>query len=183
MAAPFLSFPAVVHQNSVSLPHAVINTSRQDDGGRGTLDLVHVSFHNDAEKGTLNFVSTLALRSEKGLGSSLALATAIPPKSDKPAKKPVSLWIRWQLWFNTYRKFFTFVVALNLTGIVCAAAGHWSYARKYTGSMVLGNLLFAILMRNELFGRLLYLVTNTLFAKVRLAPFWFVHGNLSSFVI
>lgn len=33
--------------------------------------------------------------------------------------------------------------------------------------MVLGNLYVAILIRNELFGRCLYLLVNTLFAKVR----------------
>ena len=31
---------------------------------------------------------------------------------------------------------------------------------------MLGNLLFAILMRNELFGRILYAVVNFCFAKV-----------------
>lgn len=42
----------------------------------------------------------------------------------------------------------------------------WHYPRKYTGALILGNLLAAILMRNELFGRLLYLIVNTCFAKV-----------------
>ena len=43
----------------------------------------------------------------------------------------------------------------------------WHYPKKYTGGLVLGNLLAAIMMRNELFGRLLYLIVNTCFAKVR----------------
>ena len=130
--------------------------------------------HDDAEKGTLSLSNqpAVAPQSEKkGLVSPppLAALPVVLPKSDKPkpAKKKVSRWIRWQLWFNTYRKFFTFVMALNLTGIVLAATGHWPYARKFTGPIVLGNLLFAILMRNELFGRFLYLVINTFFAKVR----------------
>jgi hypothetical protein len=37
---------------------------------------------------------------------------------------------------------------------------------KYTSVFVLDNLLLAILVRNELFGRLLYLFVNTFFAKV-----------------
>lgn len=57
-------------------------------------------------------------------------------------------------------------MALNLTGLGLAIAGVWVYPRQYTGAFVLGNLLTAILMRNELFGRFLYLVVNTLFAKV-----------------
>jgi len=41
--------------------------------------------------------------------------------------------------------------------------------------MVLGNLLVAILMRNELFGRLLYLIVNTCFTKVRKKNTIFTH--------
>jgi hypothetical protein len=64
------------------------------------------------------------------------------------------------------RKFFTVVVLFNAIGIVLAATGVWNYPRNYTSALVLGNLLTAILMRNELFGRFLYLFVNTLFAKV-----------------
>ncbi|KAF8531736.1 hypothetical protein JB92DRAFT_3086536 [Gautieria morchelliformis] len=99
------------------------------------------------------------------------------PNKPPPAKKTVSRWIRWQLWFNTYRKFFTVIMIANVIAIVLATTGHWPYARKYTGAMVLGNLLFAVLMRNELFGRLLYLVINTLFAKW--TPLWFRLGCTS----
>jgi hypothetical protein len=53
-----------------------------------------------------------------------------------------------------------------LTGLLLAATGVWAYPRQYAGAFVLGNLLVAILMRNELFGRLLYMIVNTLFAKV-----------------
>jgi hypothetical protein len=65
------------------------------------------------------------------------------------------------------RKFFTVVMTFNITAMVLAIAGVWDYPRRYTGAMVLGNLYTAILIRNELFGRFLYLVVNTLFAKVR----------------
>ena len=99
-------------------------------------------------------------------------------------KKKVSKWILWKLWFNTYRydtawklslsillnhkirKFFTFVFSVNMIGIGLAASGHWPYAVQFSGAMVLGNLLFAILMRNEVFGRILYWFVNTFFAKV-----------------
>ena len=57
-------------------------------------------------------------------------------------------------------------MTLNGIGILLAALDIWHYPRKYTSALVLGNLLTAILMRNELFGRLLYLIVNTLFAKV-----------------
>ena len=64
-----------------------------------------------------------------------------------------------------------------MVGIILAASGHFPYAVKYTGAMALGNLNFAILMRNELFGRFLYLFVNTCFAKVAAALFQhFVSG-------
>jgi hypothetical protein len=69
---------------------------------------------------------------------------------------------------NIRRKFFTLVMTLNLVGLVLAATGKWEYPRRYTGAFVLGNLQCAILMRNELFGRFLYLIVNNLLAKVRI---------------
>jgi hypothetical protein len=115
----------------------------------------------------------------------------VPISNAAPSKSPakVSKWILWTLWFNTYRsvsecqscrlavflillpvplsrKLFTFVVTLNMVGLVLAASGHFPYALRWTSAMALGNLNFAILMRNELFGRFLYLFVNTCFAKV-----------------
>src|ERR1700761_1508358 len=100
--------------------------------------------------------------------SAEALIPLPRPSKDAPAppKQEASWWIRANLWYNTYRKFFTFVVSLNLVMIVLALSGHFHYARNYPGAMVLGNLTAAILVRNELFGRFLYLTLNTLFAKV-----------------
>ena len=136
------------------------------------------AFPADAEKGTFTDLTprppppAVTVDPEKKGTATLStpaapLAVALP-KSDKPKpKKKVSRWIRWQLWFNTYRKFFTFVLTFNVIGLALAITGHWPYGQQFTGPIVLGNLLFAILMRNELFGRFLYLVINTLFAKVR----------------
>jgi hypothetical protein len=47
---------------------------------------------------------------------------------------------------------------LNLTGIILSACGRFKYAEEHLGALVLGNLLCAILMRNELWMRFLYLV-------------------------
>jgi hypothetical protein len=156
-----------------------------DDAEKGLLlpppqlaSMSTATLNDDVENGTTEFIplstqSTLAPPEEetmKGHEKSLSLVpVALPgsePNKPPPAKKNVSRSIRWRLWFNTYRKFFTIIMVVNLTAIVLTATGHLPYARKYTGAMVLGNLLFSILMRNELFGRFLYLVVNTLFAKV-----------------
>ncbi|KAJ7072637.1 hypothetical protein C8F01DRAFT_1243674 [Mycena amicta] len=112
-----------------------------------------------------------------GTSQQSSSATLVGPK-EVPAltfphksKLRTSRTIKFQLWFNTYRKLFTFVVTLNLVGLLLAATSTWQYPRRYSGAMVLGNLQMAILMRNELFGRFLYLFVNTLFAKW--TPLWF----------
>jgi hypothetical protein len=73
--------------------------------------------------------------------------------------------------FQLFRKLFTFVFTFNVVGLCLAASGHFPYAVRRTGAMALGNLSFAILMRNELFGRFLYLVVTTCFAKVTTQTF------------
>jgi len=64
------------------------------------------------------------------------------------------------------RKFFIFTVAWNVIALLSAMTGRWTYAQSHAGAFVLGNILIAILVRNELFGRLLYLMVNTFFCKV-----------------
>ncbi|KAE9408745.1 hypothetical protein BT96DRAFT_873394 [Gymnopus androsaceus JB14] len=103
--------------------------------------------------------------SPPALNDSRSKETGLKP-APRPAPRPkTSRWIRFQLWFNTYRKFFVLVVTLNVIGLVLAAADVWHYPRIYTSAFILGNLQVALLVRNELFGRFLYLLVNTLFAK------------------
>ncbi|KAJ7702714.1 hypothetical protein B0H17DRAFT_1167086 [Mycena rosella] len=116
---------------------------------------------------------------EDALASTSKIKEAPPTSVVKTPKaaKPVSKWIMWTIWFNTYRKFFTLVFSLNVIGIVLAIAGYFPYAVRNSGAMVLGNLNFAILMRNEAFGRFLYLFVNTCFAKW--PPLWWRLGCTS----
>jgi hypothetical protein len=65
------------------------------------------------------------------------------------------------------RKFLTIIVTLNLVGLILAIKDLWQYPWGYSSPLCLGNLLVAILVRNELFGRVVYLFVNKLFAKVR----------------
>jgi hypothetical protein len=53
-----------------------------------------------------------------------------------------------------------------MIGLGLTATGHWPYGAQYSGAIVVANFNVAILMRNEVFGRLLYLFVNTFFAKV-----------------
>jgi len=106
------------------------------------------------------------------------------PVSESTAKKSVrpkpkiSRWILFQLWFNTYRKFFIFVTLLNLAGIIMASLGRFPYAENHLGALVLGNLLGAILMRNELFGRFLYIIAIYGLRSVRLLYLSFIRRVL-----
>ena len=144
---------------------------------------------------TLQPVGDLA--SYRAKTTSDALPSIIPLSSETSTKLRVRnktrTWTLWTLWFNTYkyvslivsssrvshcpvlvlstRKLFTLVVTINAVGIVFAASGHFPYAEKWTGAMALGNLNCAILIRNELFGRFLYLFVNTCFAKVNISMF------------
>ncbi|EMD38610.1 hypothetical protein CERSUDRAFT_153590 [Gelatoporia subvermispora B] len=117
---------------------------------------------------------------------SVATVFPVPAKKDsyvapKPAakgpKKKVSNWILIKLWYNTYRKLFTICFVINMIGFGFAASGHWPYATRYTGAFAVANFNVALLVRNEIFGRILYLVVNTLFAKW--SPLWFRLGCTS----
>ncbi|KAL2205442.1 hypothetical protein CC79DRAFT_1310751 [Sarocladium strictum] len=102
----------------------------------------------------------LAVEAPKLTASQDSLPPPAPVTTVKtaPPKRKVSLWVKFRLWMHTYRKFFIVVVALNLTGIILACLDKFPYARDHSGALVLGNLLCAVLMRNELFLRFLYMV-------------------------
>ncbi|KAI3610765.1 hypothetical protein WG66_007170 [Moniliophthora roreri] len=134
-----------------------------------------INAYSDAEKGTPSDdgVSPLPPVYMKEANKEVTLPSLEKqPKNDsKPPAKPkkkASKWVLWRLWFNTYRKFFTFCFGLNMIGLGLAASGHFPYAIKYSGAMVVANFNFAILMRNEVFGRILYWFVNTCFAKIGL---------------
>lgn len=99
-------------------------------------------------------VPVLSLLGPAGSKQTTKIAVPNPDNKQRPNR-----WILLQLWFNTYRKFFTFVTLLNLTGIIAAATGRFRYADDHLGALVLGNLLCAILMRNEMFIRFLYIIS------------------------
>jgi len=95
----------------------------------------------------------------RGSINAAALQTTVAPQKPAPTKKrKVPRWVLVDLWFNTYRKFFTFIILLNTVGIIMTALGRFRYGEDHLGAIVLGNLLMAILFRNELWMRFLYIV-------------------------
>lgn len=121
---------------------------------------IPVSPISPIHEGITPFSSVARLSLQWPAGWQGAKATMPDQAAKKPArlKQKISRWIVFQLWFNTYRKFFTIVTLLNLAGIIMAALGRFPYAENHLGALVLGNLLCAILMRNELFLRFLYMI-------------------------
>ena len=160
------------------------------DPEKGLLDSQVVSYNGDVKAALSTVDPAFPLSKEKDSAVTTTtkevIAATKPSKPPPKPKKKVPLWIVWTLWFNTYRyissistkadkyssllfirKFFTFCFGFNMIGLALAASGHFPYAVKYDGAIVVANFNMAILMRNEVFGRLLYLLVNTLFAKVR----------------
>ena len=162
------------------------------DPEKGLLDSQAVSYNGDvkAPLSTVEISPAFPLSKEKDPAVTTTTKEVIvatkPSKPPPKPKKKVPLWIVWTRWFNTYRyivsfatktdryssallfirKFFTFCFGFNMIGLTLAASGHFPYGVTYSGAIVVANFNMAILMRNEVFGRLLYLLVNTLFAKV-----------------
>ncbi len=173
---------------------AVISNEDFDDAEKGLYDstqslpVIPPAARLDDEKMPIHIETVLSAFSpiHEGL-TPLSSMTALSPmvsrylEATSPSPEPlaklparpkakVSRWILFRLWFNTYRKFFTFVTTLNLTGIVLTACGRFPYAENHLGALVLGNLLCAILMRNELFLRILYTIAIYGLKWVRAKP-------------
>lgn len=150
--------------------------------------------YGDTEKGTLEITPTQVTVSHDVTNEKKPVEIDVFPvqslKKDAPvsSKPPVRLpkhekirasnYVLFIIWYNAYRRFFTVVFTLNFIGLGLAIADTWPYAKKYPGAFVLGNLNFAVLMRNEVFGRILYLFVNTCFAKW--TPLWFRLGCTST---
>ena len=170
-----------------SLPVISSPANAYVDGGRKALCIeTHLSPTSPVHEGLTPFSSVphLSLSWPRGLKhphtpsspppeattSTAPAAAPPPPKAVKTPKPKPSRWTLFQLWFNTYRKFFILVTAVNLTGIILAAVGRFPYAENHLGALVLGNLLCAILMRTELFLRFLYLISIYGLRSVRPSP-------------
>lgn len=147
------------------------------DPEKGTLDPLPLQSWDGDLKTQLKAGDISPGSKEKDAAVTTTTKEVVAAKPKPPAKRKVSRWILWNLWFNTYRKFFTFTFSINMIGLGLAASGHWPYGAKYSGAIVVANFNVAILMRNEVFGRLLYLIVNTLFAKW--PPLWFRLGCTS----
>lgn len=161
-------------KNTIVIPshvHIEYSTLRDVEALKSPISLIHEGITPSSSVPML----TLPPSTLKGPMNTTVSDTNIEkPAPPKKEKKKISRWVLFQLWFNMYRKFFTFVVLLNLAGLIMAALDRFDYAKNHIGALVLGNLLFAVLMRNELFLRVLYMVAIYGLRSVRL---WFKSLN------
>lgn len=140
----------------------------------------------DVEIGNLNLVSlktasafSVLQSKEKELDKRASGVNNPPTRSKKTPKR-----IIFKVWFNTYRyvtlainkfvttqiapprRFFVFTLGVNLIGLGLAAFGIWRYGNQSSSAIITANFNVAVLMRNEIFQRIIYLAVNILFAKV-----------------
>ncbi|KAG2367607.1 hypothetical protein BDR07DRAFT_1326360 [Suillus spraguei] len=146
-----------------------------DVAEKGIVDLICspqlADFAKDEKKASDIDVFVVQSPTKKNVLVTPSNVTRPPSAPTELTKKSTPLWILWVIWYNTYRRFFTVVFIVNFIGIGFAIAGKWPYAAKYPGALVIGNLNVAVLVRNEIFERFLYLFVNTFFAKW--TPLWF----------
>lgn len=156
------------------------------DPEKGNLDPLPLRISVDHRAHRVSIVDVAALSPNRNAEKDSEKKDLAPTKTEaaKPASKPppkpkkkVSKWVMFRVWFNTYRKLFIFTLTMNMIGLGLAAAGIWNYANVYTGPIVTANINVAVLVRNEVFGRFLYLTVNTLFAKW--TPLWWRLGCTS----
>ncbi|KAF8633334.1 hypothetical protein AX17_004506 [Amanita inopinata Kibby_2008] len=138
------------------------SSSTSSNGTCTTYATARTYFTDDKSNGATSRPTSKLSTKTTRISVAAGLPERLPPRKLVKRHNP---WIRFHLWFNTYRKFYIVVVTCNITALLLAIAGIWKYPQEHTGAFVLGNILFAILTRNELFGRLLYLFVNVFFAK------------------
>ncbi|XP_059624814.1 adenylate-forming reductase 06235-like isoform X3 [Cornus florida] len=72
-----------------------------------------------------------------------------PPKPTKPKESRLSVILLDQGLFTVYKRLFVVCLALNITGLVLAAIGHFPYARNRAALFSIGNILALTLCRSE----------------------------------
>ncbi|XP_054779235.1 adenylate-forming reductase 03009 [Prosopis cineraria] len=67
--------------------------------------------------------------------------------------------------FTVYKRLFVLSLTLNITGLVLAATGHFSYARNRAALFSIGNILALTLCRSEAFFRVVFWVAVKLLGR------------------
>ncbi|KAL1805664.1 hypothetical protein ACET3Z_028732 [Daucus carota] len=79
-----------------------------------------------------------------------------PPKVVKPKQSRLSVILLDQGLFTVYKRLFVVCLAINITGLVLAATGKFSYARNHAAIFAIGNILALTLCRSEACLRIIF---------------------------
>ncbi|CAK9148156.1 unnamed protein product [Ilex paraguariensis] len=79
-----------------------------------------------------------------------------PAKPTKPKDSRLSVILLDQGLFTVYKRLFVVCLALNITGLVLAATGHFPYARRRAALFSIGNILALTLCRCEALLRVVF---------------------------
>ncbi|KAL8103642.1 adenylate-forming reductase 03009-like [Apium graveolens] len=86
-----------------------------------------------------------------------------PQKVVKPKQSRLSVILLDQGLFTVYKRLFMVCLALNITGLVLAATGSFSYARNHAAIFAIGNILVLTLCRSEACLRIVFWMAVNLF--------------------
>ncbi|KAL7243611.1 hypothetical protein ACSBR1_015919 [Camellia fascicularis] len=90
----------------------------------------------------------------------------LPPKAPKPKDSSrLSIILLDQGLFTVYKRLFVVSLALNITGLILAATGNFSYARRRAALFSIGNILTLTLCRSEAFLRVVFWLAVKIFGR------------------
>ncbi|CAL5408925.1 unnamed protein product [Camellia sinensis] len=90
----------------------------------------------------------------------------LPPKAPKPKDSSrLSIIQLDQGLFTVYKRLFVVSLALNITGIILAATGNFSYARRRAALFSIGNILTLTLCRSKAFLRVVFWLAVKIFGR------------------
>ncbi|KAJ3337429.1 hypothetical protein HDU93_001069, partial [Gonapodya sp. JEL0774] len=98
-------------------------------------------------------------------------------KGVKKSNIRISKTTNFRVWFNTYKRLWVLTVALNAVLLSLAATDRFAYGKMNAPSFALGNILIAVVFRNELFLRGLFVMANSGIGSLkRWIPVWIRAG-------
>ncbi|XP_030970245.1 adenylate-forming reductase 03009-like [Quercus lobata] len=138
-------FPSFI-QRSISKSGSHFCDLDLDDEDHEDISLEVVEQGNDVEKQIKQTPLTL-------------LTASIHEQASKPSRKKnsrLSVILLDQGFFTVYKGLFSICLILNITGLVLATTGHFSYGKNRTALFSLANIVALTLCRNEAFLRVVF---------------------------
>ncbi|CAM6090168.1 unnamed protein product [Calypogeia fissa] len=95
-------------------------------------------------------------------------------KTTTKAKSRLQTIILKQSWFTVYKRLYLLAITLNAIGLTLAGANYFPYAKSNAVVFSLGNIMMCVLVRNEVFLRLIF------WLAVHLLGYWWIPVKLKT---